>query len=313
MINASFAIGNTVPNSQEKSYQGELRFDEALAKYTSWRVGGPADRFYQPLDLEDLVTFVKTLPADESLFWIGHGSNLLVRDGGIRSTVIHTRGRLSRVEPRDHETVYAEAGASCAQVAKFCARNGLVGAEFLAGIPGTMGGALAMNAGAFDGETWDLVKGVVTLDRDGEHREFSPPVFDVGYRRVALDPDKWFLSALLKLQSGDAQESQLKIRNLLAKRAETQPTKVPSCGSVFRNPPGDYAARLIESCGLKDYCLGGAQVSEKHANFILNSGDASAADIEGLINHIQEVVEREHGVALQCEVRIVGALLENQA
>lgn len=302
----------TVTADQNSSYQGELRLAEPLAKYTSWRVGGPADRFYQPLDLEDVVKFVKALPTNDPLFWIGHGSNLLVRDGGIRGTVIHTRGRLSRIERRGGETVYAEAGASCAQVAKFCARNGMVGAEFLAGIPGTIGGALAMNAGAFGDETWDLVKRVATLDRDGDWQENEPGKFDVGYRRVALDFGKWFMSALLQLKAGDAEESRLKIRKLLAKRTQTQPTNVPSCGSVFRNPPNDFAARLIEMAGLKGYCFGGARVSDKHANFILNSGAASAADIEGLIKHILKVVEREHGVVLQCEVRIIGASLGSQ-
>lgn len=286
--------------------KGELLLGERLDRHTSWRAGGPADRFYQPAEKNDLVRFLKTLPEQEPLYWIGLGSNLLVRDGGIRGTVVSTRGRLKAMHRLDGCRVYVEAGAPCAHVARFCGDNGLAGVEFLAGIPGTLGGALAMNAGAFGGETWDWVERVTTVDRSGRIGERRHSDFNIGYRSVRGVEEEWFLAAVLTLKPGDSRESQAKIRALLARRAQTQPINVPSCGSVFRNPPGDYAARLIEASGLKGYRLGGACVSEKHANFIVNTGSASAADIEALILYVRDVVAGTHGVLLVPEVRIVG-------
>jgi len=286
--------------------RGELRPNEVLSEYTSWRVGGPADRLYWPADLDDLVMFLQVLPEDEPLFWLGLGSNLLVRDGGLRGTVICTRGRLKAMRRFDAERIYVEAGVPCAHVAKFCAEQRLTGAEFLAGIPGTMGGALAMNAGAFGGETWPLVERVITADHKGVRRSRPVEDFAVGYRSVRGAEGEWFLAAELKLIPGDPEVSRERIKALLAKRAATQPTNLPSCGSVFRNPPGDHAARLIEACGLKGYGIGGARVSEKHANFIVNTGGATAADIETLIRHMREQVDSKYAVRLESEVRIVG-------
>jgi UDP-N-acetylmuramate dehydrogenase len=203
-------------------------------------------------------------------------------------------------------TLYAEAGCTCAGIARFAARRGLVGAEFLAGIPGTLGGALAMNAGAFGGETWPLVREVETLDRFGEVRRRNSGDFEIGYRQVRSPEGEWFLAARLGLESGDTGAGQARIKALLARRNATQPTGLPSCGSVFRNPPGDHAARLIEAAGLKGEMLGGAQVSEKHANFIINRGGARAADIEALIERVQAEVEQRFGVRLQTEVHRVG-------
>jgi D-alanine-D-alanine ligase len=289
-----------------------MRYNESLASYTSWRVGGVADKFYQPTDKADLIRFIQSLPENEPLFWMGLGSNLLIRDGGIRGTVINTKNRLKICERIDDETIYVEAGVPCALVAKFCAEQGLIGAEFLAGIPGTMGGALKMNAGAFGGETWKIVQTVEMLNRRGEVFTKSANEFEISYRHVNLKNDEWFLATRLKLQKGDTSESQQNIKALLAKRANSQPTNQPSCGSVFKNPEDDYAARLIEASGLKGFKIGGAQVSEKHANFIINAGGATAADIEQMIAHVQAQVAQQHGILLQTEVCIVGEKLKSK-
>lgn len=299
-------LGNASIVGGEPGWRGELRHNEPLSEHTSWRVGGPADRFYWPADLDDLLFFLRTLPAGEPLYWLGLGSNLLVRDGGLRGTVICTRGALRVLRREAGNRIYAEAGVACAQIARFCAEQNLQGAEFLAGIPGTLGGALAMNAGAFGGETWALVDKVLTTDRQGSAHERRPEEYEVAYRSVHGPADEYFLAAELQLQSGDAAQSRERIRELLARRAASQPTHQPSCGSVFRNPPGDHAARLIEACDLKRFHIGGACVSEKHANFIVNLGYASAEDIERLIEHVRDEVERTHGVRLEAEVRVVG-------
>jgi UDP-N-acetylmuramate dehydrogenase len=285
--------------------RGELLKDEPLARYTSWRVGGPARQLYRPADAEDLSNFLASLPADEPLLWLGLGSNILVRDGGFPGTVIIAQGRINDIRVRG-DRVYAEAGAACAHVARLTARLGLTGAAFLAGIPGTMGGALAMNAGAFGGETWNQVMSVQTIDRHGEIRQRFPADYEIGYRYVRGPQGEWFLSCELQLAAGDTKVEQAAIRELLDKRAATQPTGQPSCGSTFRNPPGDHAARLIERAGLKGYRIGGAQVSEKHANFVINTGDATAADIEQLIDHMQRKIKDAFGVELVREVHILG-------
>ncbi len=286
--------------------KGRLLINEPLAKYTSWRVGGVADRLYMPFDKQDLCEFTKNLPDNEPVLWMGLGSNLLVRDGGIRGTVINTKGRLKDMRIGDDGSVYVEAGVPCAHVARFCADKGLVGAEFLAGIPGTMGGALKMNAGAFGGETWRIVKNVEMLNVKGDVTQRDPQHFEINYRSVKNSENEWFLSANLSLAQGDSASSIQKIKSLLETRAKTQPTNQPSCGSVFKNPEGDFAARLIEATKLKGYSIGGACVSEKHANFIVNTGTATAADIENLIKYVKRRVQYLHGVELQTEVCMVG-------
>ena len=286
--------------------RGELSHGVPLSDYTSWRVGGVAKQLYRPADSRDLIGFLQQLDAAEPLLWLGLGSNLLVRDGGFNGTVIATQGCLERLELQPDGLLYSEAGVSCAKVARFAARQGRVGIEFLAGIPGTMGGALAMNAGAFGGETWDAVAWVETVDRQGCVRRRDPSQFEVGYRSVKGAAGEWFLSTGLQIRPGDVAAGQQKIKQLLARRAETQPIGLPSCGSVFRNPAGDHAARLIEAAGLKGERIGGAVVSEKHANFIINSGAATANDIESLICLVRDRVEAASGVRLQTEVHMVG-------
>jgi UDP-N-acetylmuramate dehydrogenase len=287
---------------------GKLLLNEPLARYTSWRVGGRADQFYIPAGLDDLRTFLQSLDAGEPITFIGLGSNLLVRDGGVRGTVVLMHNVLTALR-MDGGLVYAESGVTCAKLAKFCAKEAKQGAEFFAGIPGTVGGALAMNAGCYGSETWNVVKRVTTINRRGELNTRDAAEFVPTYRHIAMPvADEWFVAAWLELAAGDAHEATQKIKALLAKRLASQPLNLPSAGSTFRNPDGDYAARLIEASGLKGYIIGGAQVSEKHANFIVNIGGATALDIELLIKHMRDTVLEKQGVALQQEVKVLGEL-----
>jgi UDP-N-acetylmuramate dehydrogenase len=286
--------------------RGQLDFQVPLARYTSWRIGGPAERLFIPADLADLSQFLQQLPVEENITYLGLGSNTLVRDGGIKGTVIITQGRLNQITQIDAMTIRAEAGVACAQLARFCARLGLGGLEFLAGVPGTVGGALMLNAGAHGCSTWDYVSQVEVISPQGVIQTRMPTEYQVGYRHVELPAVEWFTAGYFRLQPCPKQVSLDKIRDLLAHRAATQPTGDYSCGSVFRNPPGDYAARLIESAGLKGYRLGGACVSTKHANFIINDQQASAADVEALIEAVAENVYQTHAVRLIREVHIIG-------
>ncbi|MBI5450540.1 MAG: UDP-N-acetylmuramate dehydrogenase [Gammaproteobacteria bacterium] len=292
--------------------RGEWRSGEPMSRHTSWRVGGPAEHFYLPVDADDLAMLLLRLPAEEPLTWIGLGSNLLVRDGGIRGTVICTAGMLGGMERTGERQVRVEAGVPCAKLARFCARAGLCGTEFLAGIPGTVGGALAMNAGANGGEIWNFVQAVETLDRGGQRHLRQAREYQVGYRLVRGPGHEWFIAARLQLATGSSEQAQQLIKDMLARRTASQPTGQSSCGSVFRNPPGDYAGRLIEACGLKGTCIGGACVSEKHANFIVNTGSATAADIENLIQQVMQTVMEQQQVRLIPEVHIVGDSLSDK-
>jgi UDP-N-acetylenolpyruvoylglucosamine reductase len=290
--------------------RGSLSRDVALARYTSWRCGGPCERLYVPADRDDFAAFVRQLPPDEPLTAIGLGSNLLVRDGGVRGTVVILHAALDTLELRDG-SIYAEAGVTSPKVARFAAAHGFADAEFLAGIPGTVGGALAMNAGCYGGETWRYVERVEVLTRAGAIEELLSSAYTVGYRsqrRVDGGPlDGIFTAAWFTFPRGDGRIARGRIAELLRRRIATQPLNLPNAGSVFRNPPMDHAARLIESCGLKGYAVGGAQVSEKHANFIVNpEGRASAADIEAIIAHVRATVHAQTGVDLEPEVRVIG-------
>lgn len=285
---------------------GKLLLNEPMARYTSWRVGGKADQLYIPAGLEDLCTFLQSLPATEPVHFIGLGSNLLVRDGGVRGTVVLMHNVLTDLR-MDGDLVYADAGVTCAKLAKFSAKQAKQGAEFFAGIPGTVGGALAMNAGCYGSETWNVVNRVTTINKQGQLNTRDAAEFIASYRHVDMPvSDEWFISAWFGLAAGDAHESAQKIKVLLAQRLGSQPLNLPSAGSTFRNPAGDFAARLIEASGLKGYIIGGAQVSEKHANFIVNIGGANALDIELLIKHMRETVLEKQGVALQQEVKVIG-------
>jgi UDP-N-acetylmuramate dehydrogenase len=329
-------------NMAEPGLRGRLLEREPMRKHTSWRVGGPADRVYIPADLKDFATFLRMAQRNEAVHVVGLGSNLLVRDGGIRGTLVFTHGALKTLRAGNSEasvfalpsaTIYAEAGVASPVVARVAARNAFVGGEFLAGIPGTVGGALRMNAGCYGRETWEVVERVLTIDRKGRFTERTPEDYAIGYRSVSptagdkelsdakevaaaerLHPsclmpppsEEFFAAAWFRFARGDREASMRKIRELLAKRIASQPLNMPNAGSVFRNPPGDHSARLIEACGLKEARIGDAMVSARHANFIVNCGQASARDIENLIEKVHQTVLAETGVDLVREVEIVG-------
>jgi UDP-N-acetylmuramate dehydrogenase len=320
--NSDYLMGYLSGKGDMDALRGEMRLNEPMYKHTSWRTGGTAWRYYMPADLEDLSDFLQQLPADEPVYVIGLGSNLLVRDGGISGTVIALHARLNELKlmRRDQAggTIFAAAGVACAKVARFAAMHQLAGAEFLAGIPGTVGGALAMNAGCYGSETWDLVEQIKVIDHSGVIKLRKPVAYEVGYRNVrrtvessVREKEEWFVGGFFRLENGDEMVSRRTIKQLLTLRVTSQPLNMPNAGSVFRNPPGDYAARLIESCGLKGAIIGGAMVSQKHANFIVNTGHASASDIEALIKMVQEKVARETGINLMQEVRIIGKAKES--
>ena len=292
-------------NMAEPLQFAQLR-DEPMARHVSWRAGGKADRFFAPSSLGQLGAYLRQLPKGEPLLFVGLGSNLLVRDGGFRGTVILMHSAELRPELEDGR-IYAAAGVAAPKVGRFAALQQRAGAEFLAGIPGTVGGALAMNAGCYGSETWDVVASAKTIDRDGVVRFRLKKEFEIGYRHCRAPKEEWFVGAFFDLPAGDGEASRARIKELLAKRIATQPLSLPNAGSVFRNPPGDHAARLVEFCGLKGFAMGDARVSEMHANFIVNpGGKARAADIEALIAHVRETVKTKTGVELTPEVRIVG-------
>ncbi len=298
--------------------RGQLLVDEPMSRHTSWRVGGPAEYFYTPADKADLIKLLVQLPPDMPLCWVGLGSNLLVRDGGVAGMVVRTVKGLSSITYLPPNLIYAEAGVACAQVARTAVKHNLVGAEFLAGVPGSFGGALAMNAGAFGGDTWDLVERIECVNRAAECRKIESAAISIGYRRVDLPDGWWLLSGWLALthasdERGNGHNNghnndhgKQRIRSLLAKRNATQPVQSANAGSVFRNPPGDYAARLLEEAGLRGARVGDAEVSVTHTNFIINRGHACAADIEKLIETAQRKVKAHSGIALIPEVRIIG-------
>lgn len=292
--------------------KGELKFDAPLAQHTTWRVGGPSDVYYSPTDVADLQLFLKNLPKSIPVTWLGLGSNVLIQDGGIEGAVIHTKNcvnQLMKIPQAASETntlnLRVEAGVNCAKLAKACEREGFLAGSFFAGIPGTVGGALRMNAGAWGGATWEHVKSVELIDRDGVIHHKPKEAFVIGYRQVQLPPEHWFIAAHLEFVN-DNQASYEDSRTLLKKRNLSQPIGVFSCGSVFTNPPGHYAAKLIEEANLKGYHEGDAEVSLKHANFIINRGQASSEDILNVINHVKARVQEEHGIQLKTEVKVLG-------
>jgi UDP-N-acetylmuramate dehydrogenase len=283
----------------------EVLVNEPMSRHTSWRVGGPADRYCAPRSIESLAELLRRTPSDTPVYWVGLGSNLLVRDGGIRGTVICTGDLERQIERIDANDVRVSAGVPCTTFARHCVRLKLGPAAFFAGIPGSIGGALAMNAGAFGGETWERVVSVDTIDRRGEIRTRDRSDYSIGYRSVSGPRDEWFVAATFRFEA-DSDTDMNTVKEMVSRRGEMQPIGLPSCGSVFRNPEGDYAGRLIEAAGLKGARRGAACVSSKHANFIVNDGGASAADIEGLIDHVRRTVRAKSGVELELEVRIIG-------
>ncbi len=290
-----------------------LFFDVPLARYTSWHIGGLAKQYFRPQNFTDLSNFLATLPPTEELFWLGLGSNVLIADAGFAGTVIHTAKMAAEISLISADAagllIQVDAGVSCAKIAKFAAKHQVVGAEFFAGIPGTMGGALAMNAGAFGSETWQHVVAVDVINRRGEIKRRYPYEYTVDYRSIIGHNDEWFIAAQLRFLPGDQQQADAKIKELLTRRNATQPIGLPSCGSVFRNPAGKYAAELIEASKLKGRKIGNAEVSTKHANFIINLGNATAADVATLITLVQQQVYEDHGVELIKEVKFIGDIV----
>lgn len=305
----------TQPAGWHGALRGTLRHHVPMREHVSWRAGGSARQAYVPADLDDLSQFFQTLPASEEIVFIGLGSNTLVRDGGLDGTVILLQGALDAMRLQHDGALYAEAGVASPKLARFATKAGLAGAEWLAGVPGTIGGALAMNAGCYGAEMWEFVARAHMIGRDGTRRTRVQSEFDTGYRHCVLRDadarighDEWFVAAELIFPEGDVSQARSTMKAWLDRRAATQPLNLPNAGSVFRNPPGDYAARLIEACGLKGKSVGGAEVSAKHANFIVNpTQTATAADIEQLILEVAAIVERERKVHLEREVRIIGA------
>ena len=286
--------------------KGELRQDEPMSRHTSWRVGGRANWFYTPKGKDDLGEFLKRIPSETQIAWCGLGSNTLVRDGGFPGVVVSTLKGLNEIHRTENHGIYAQAGVPCAKLAKFSVKNSLCGAEFMIGIPGTVGGALAMNAGCFGSETWQIVRSADTITSDGEQKRTAVSQFRWDYRFAELASGEWFTGAEFSLTPCRTEEGRERIKSLLRKRSESQPVQTANAGSVFRNPPGDYAARLLESAGLKGFSIGTARFSPVHSNFIENQGNATAQDIENLISHAVDKVETVHGIELKLEVRIIG-------
>lgn len=306
-------ILKSAASSSAQAWLGQELCDTPLWKLTTWHIGGPAERLYYPISLLDLSLYLKALSTEVAptmVTWLGLGSNVLIRDQGLKGVVIVTKylNELNLIAPN---CVYAQAGVTCAKLARFCAKHNLSGAEFFAGIPGTVGGALAMNAGAFGGETWSLVQAVEMMDTAGEMRTRSSSEFNVSYRtvsgRVPSQLPEGFVGAIFQCPSSlPGINGQAKIKTLLQERNAKQPIGTYNCGSVFRNPAGFHAAQLIEDCDLKGTRIGGAVVSLKHANFILNDQEAKSVEVEQLIQLIQSTVFEKFSVHLVPEVKILG-------
>ena len=283
-----------------------IHHDVELQDFNSWKVGGRAEQFLICHEKEILASLMRRKKIKLPITFVGLGSNLLVRDGGIKGTVIVMHGGLRKING-DDGLIYSEAGVSCSKLSTFSAKKALADSAFFSGIPGTIGGALAMNAGCYGSETWDYVQKVLMINLNGDQVERNKSDFNISYRQVINNnKDEFFLAAWFKFPKGDKEESEKRIKELLAHRKETQPLNWPTAGSTFRNPKDNFAAKLIEDCGLKGYQIGGAQVSEKHANFIINLGNASALDIENIITYIQKVVFEKKNIQLVREIRIIG-------
>lgn len=286
---------------------GQIRLNEDMSLHTTFRLGGPADVFVCPASINELSAVLKYVAKHAlPLLIIGRGSNLIVRDGGIRGVVIKLAEGFENVTIAG-TSITAEAGVALAALAKRAATASLAGFEFAAGIPGSLGGALVMNAGAYGGEMCQVVDWVDCMDRDGNVRRRSNAEMEYSYRHsVLLDTDEIAVRARLNLHSGVREDIEAKIRELNAQRASKQPLTLPSAGSVFKRPPGNYAGPLIESAGLKGFRIGGAMVSELHANFIVNVGGATASDVLAVMEHVQQTVLQQHGIKMEPEVRVVG-------
>ncbi len=284
-----------------------VRMREPMARYTSFGVGGPADILVCPTSAEGLREVMRiSAETGAAPLLIGNGTNLIIRDGGVRGVVVLTAGGLDHIEQEGDEAII-ESGATLASVCCMCARRGLSGMEFGAGIPGTLGGALIMNAGANGGEIGDITRWVEFVDLSGVVRRYEAPELDFSYRRSALrDMDGAILRASLKFVPADPESVHDNICEKMTIRCARQPVTMQSAGSIFKRPEGDYAGRLLEEAGAKGVCVGGAMVSEKHANFLVNCGDATAQNVLDLIARVRGMVFDKSDVTLEPEVCVVG-------
>ena len=278
----------------------------SLTKFNSWKVGGNAENFVICSNINFLCELIKNNKVQKPIKFIGLGSNILVRDNGVKGTTIIMHKGLNNFF-KEEELFYSEAGLSCSKFSKLIAKEGYTDSAFLSGIPGTIGGALAMNAGCYGFEIWSYVKKVLMINVNGELIERGLNDFNVGYRKILKENEaENFVGAWFSFPKGKKIEAEEDIRKLLAHRKRTQPLSWPSAGSTFKNPDNNHAAKLIEDCGLKGFKIGDAKISEKHANFIINLGAAKAKDIEDLINHIKKIVLKEKNIKLIPEVEIIG-------
>ena len=306
-MNPSFSIQNKI--------KGEVRYDEIMAKYTSMRIGGPADVFVLPANLRDLQIILKHR-GNCPVWTLGEGTNLLVGDRGIRGIVVSLKNCFKSIkrpvfyktpEGKERAVIQVDAGVKLSYLAKYAARYGLKGIESLVGIPGSVGGAVVMNAGAEGTEIGQVLRSVKRIDLDGEVETFDKDEIKFTYRKTIFPSEEGIvISAELDLEKGETSEVHRKMDDHLSRRSSTQPLTMPNSGSIFKNPEGDSAGRLIESSGLKGCGMGGAGVSIKHANFIVNKGNASAKDVIKLIEHIQTVVEEKTGTKLEQEIIFIG-------
>jgi len=285
--------------------RGRVAFDVPLGPFTWFKVGGPADLLFRPADLDDLAGFLAALPAAVPLTVIGAGSNLLVRDGGVRGAVVRLAGPFAGVEVNG-AALTAGAGALDLTVARTAQAAGLAGFEFLSGIPGTIGGAVRMNAGAHGAEIKDVLRSAEAVDRQGGFHILGASELGFAYRRSALPADWIVLSATLEGRPGDPLAIGRAMDEIRTRREASQPQRVRTAGSTFANPPGEAAWRLIEAAGCRGLRVGDAQVSEKHANFLVNTGEASAAEIEALGEEVRRRVRETSGIDLVWEVRRIG-------
>ncbi len=282
----------------------ENKQDEPMAKHTTFKVGGKAELFITVKNTDELIDVLTYAKRQEIPFFIlGKGSNLLVSDKGVKGAVILLDGEFSQIRMIDDTTIYAGSGASLMRVCKFALDNSLSGLEFAYGIPGSVGGAVFMNAGAYGGEMKDCIASVDFLTKDGERGVLFAKDLNLGYRTSAFKSNGHIITGCnISLKRGDKAEIKAKMEDLLNRRKTKQPIEYPSAGSTFKRPKGAFAGTLIESCGLKGFSVGGAQVSEKHAGFVINKGNATAKDINELIKYVQNKVMEETGYFLEPEV-----------
>lgn len=281
---------------------------EELSKHTSFKIGGPAEIFAKPSSEEQVSKIINYCKENEvPLFPLGKGSNLLVSDNGIDGVVLYFGNDFGKIKLVDDETVYCEAGAGLAALCNFALENELTGLEFAYGIPGSVGGAVFMNAGAYGGEIKDVIIYADHMDKNGQSGRFVGDELDMSYRHSAYSAKEYFITgAAFKLQKGDKAEIKAKMDDLLGRRFDKQPMDKPSAGSTFKRPEGAFASALIDQCGLKGYRVGGAEVSTKHAGFVVNVGEATCADVLQLIKDVQKKVKDDTGFVLEPEVEILG-------